>query len=90
MSTVRVGPARLPSRESPEEAVRLLIERGYSACELDFESGFWMDKEFAARLGQVAAGAGLVLSVHAPIAEPIRCDEHDRRRGRTGRDEVPS
>jgi deoxyribonuclease IV len=68
VSTVRVGPARLPSRESPEEAVRLLVERGYSACELDFESGFWMDKEFAARLGEVASGAGLVLSVHAPIA----------------------
>ena len=68
MSSVRVGPARLPSRESPEEAVRLLVERGYSACELDFASGFWMDKEFAARLGELAADAGLVLSVHAPIA----------------------
>lgn len=68
MATIRVGPARLPSRESPEEAVRLLAERGYSACELDFEGGFWMDKAFAARLGQVARDADVALSVHAPIA----------------------
>jgi deoxyribonuclease-4 len=68
VSTVRVGPARLPSRESPEEAIRLLVERGYSACELDFEGGFWMSKEFAAELGEAARAAGVVLSVHAPIA----------------------
>jgi deoxyribonuclease-4 len=68
VSTVRVGPARLPSRESPETAVRILAERGYSACELDFEGGFWMDKEFAARLGGLARDADLALSVHAPIA----------------------
>ena len=28
MGAIRFGPARLPSRESPEEAVRLLVERG--------------------------------------------------------------
>jgi deoxyribonuclease-4 len=67
MGTVRVGPARLPSRESPEAAIALLVERAYGACELDFESGFWMEKEFAQRLGEVAAEHGIVLSVHAPI-----------------------
>jgi deoxyribonuclease-4 len=45
-----------------------LTARGYSACEVDFESGFWMDKEWAAALGQEATAAGIVLSVHAPIA----------------------
>ena len=68
MATIRVGPARLPSRESPEEAVRLLAERSYTACELDFEGGFWMDKEFAAQLGEAARAADIALSVHAPIA----------------------
>ncbi len=63
-----MGPAWLPSRDSPEEAVRLLAERGYDACELDFEGGFWMDKPFAAALGEAAREAGLALSVHAPIA----------------------
>jgi len=65
---VRVGPARLPSRDSPEAAVDLLVERGYDACELDFESGFWMEKPFAARLGEVAREHGILLSVHAPLA----------------------
>jgi hypothetical protein len=36
------GPARVPSRESPEEAIELLQERGFTACEIDFEGKFWM------------------------------------------------
>ena len=68
MSELHFGPARIPSRESPEEAVRILQERGYSACEIDFEGKFWMDYEFAARLGELARANGIVLSVHAPIA----------------------
>jgi deoxyribonuclease-4 len=62
------GPARVPSQASPEEAVALLLERGYSACEIDFEGRFWMDYDFAATLGELARASGIVLSVHAPIA----------------------
>jgi deoxyribonuclease-4 len=62
------GPARVPSRESPEAAVEALLERGYSACELDFEGKFWMDYDFAERLGKLARDNEIVLSVHAPIA----------------------
>ncbi|HVY61076.1 MAG TPA: TIM barrel protein, partial [Planctomycetota bacterium] len=68
MGEIRVGPARLPSRDSPEEAIDILVQRGYDACEIDFEGGFWMDKAFAARLGEVAREHGIALSVHAPIA----------------------
>jgi deoxyribonuclease IV len=64
---IRVGPARMPSRESPDHAVELLLERGYSACEIDFESGFWMDYSFAERLGGLARENGIALSVHAPL-----------------------
>ena len=64
---VRVGPARCPSRESPERAVEILLERGYTACEIDFESGFWMDYPFAERLGELAREHDLALSVHAPL-----------------------
>src|SRR3954447_10947018 len=64
----RFGPARVPSRESPEAAVELLLERGYSACEIDFEGRFWMDYDFAARFGEAAREHDVVLSVHAPIA----------------------
>jgi deoxyribonuclease-4 len=67
MGELRFGPARVPSRESPEEAVELLLERGYSACEIDFETGFWMDYPFAERLGELAGEHGLALSVHAPL-----------------------
>jgi len=67
MSEIRIGPARLPSRESPEEAVDVLLGRGYSACEIDFESGFWMDYPFAERLGELARTHGIALSVHAPL-----------------------
>jgi deoxyribonuclease-4 len=66
-SRIRVGPARMPSRESPEDAVELLLERGYAACEIDFESGFWMDYPFAERLGEVARESDIALSVHAPL-----------------------
>jgi deoxyribonuclease-4 len=68
MGRIRVGPARMPSRESPEEAVAVLQELGYDACEIDFEGKFWMDYDFAGRLGELAREADIVLSVHAPIA----------------------
>jgi deoxyribonuclease-4 len=68
MSVIRLGPARVPSRESPEQAVELLLERNYTACEIDCEGGFWMDYPFAERFGELAREAGVVLSVHAPIA----------------------
>jgi deoxyribonuclease-4 len=70
VASIRFGPARIPSRESPEAAVETLVERGYSACEIDFEGGFWMKDEWqwATRLGEHAREAGIALSVHAPIA----------------------
>jgi deoxyribonuclease-4 len=68
MAPIRFGPARIPSRESPEDAVEILLERGYSACEIDFEGKFWMDYDFASRLGELAREHDIALSVHAPIA----------------------
>jgi deoxyribonuclease IV len=65
---LKYGPARVPSRESPEEAIELLQERGFTACEIDFEGKFWMDYQWAERFGELAHEAGIVLSVHAPIA----------------------
>jgi deoxyribonuclease IV len=76
---VRVGPARVPSRESPEAAVELLLERGYGACEIDFEGGFWMDYPWAERFGEVARDAGIVLSVHAPLAGFMGHVERDKK-----------
>lgn len=67
MGAIRFGPASVPSRDSPDAAVELLVQRGYTACEIDFAGGFWMDWAFAERLGQLAHRAGVALSVHAPI-----------------------
>src|SRR2546430_2223417 len=68
MGALHFGPARVPSRESPEAAIELLQERGYSACEIDFEGRFWMDYPWAERFGELAREHGILLSVHAPIA----------------------
>jgi deoxyribonuclease IV len=68
MGRIRFGPARVPSQEGPEEAIAILRERGYDACEIDFEGRFWMDYDFAAGLGALAREHDIALSVHAPIA----------------------
>ena len=57
----------MPSRDAPEAAIDLILERGYTACEIDFESGFWMDYPFAERLGELAREHDVALSVHAPL-----------------------
>jgi deoxyribonuclease IV len=46
----------------------VLRERGYTACEIDFEGGFGMDYSWAERFGELAGEADVALSVHAPIA----------------------
>ena len=76
---IRFGPHILPSREGPEQAVELLLAAGYSACEIDFEGGFWMEWDFAERLGELAREAGIALSVHAPLFAFVGRPERDRR-----------
>src|SRR2546430_16417342 len=68
VSTIRVGPGGIPSRDDPAAAIATLIERGYDACEIDFSDGFWMDRDYAQRLGSLARDAALALSIHAPLA----------------------
>ncbi|MBW3592913.1 MAG: TIM barrel protein [Actinobacteria bacterium] len=70
MGAIRCGPAAVPSRESADRAIELLRDGGYTACEIDFGGGFWPKDEWAwaARLGELAREAGIVLSVHSPIA----------------------
>jgi deoxyribonuclease-4 len=79
MGRVRFGPARVPSRESPSAAIALLRKRGFNACEIDFEGGFWMDYEWAAEFGQRAREEKIALSVHAPIAGFMGHVERDKK-----------
>jgi deoxyribonuclease-4 len=67
-SRLHFGPAHVPSQESPEAAIDSLVASGYTACEIDFESRFWMDYGFAQHLGALAQARDVVLSVHAPLA----------------------
>jgi deoxyribonuclease-4 len=76
---LRFGPARVPSRESPEAAIELILELGFSACEIDFEGKFWMDYPWAESFGELARESGIVLSVHAPIAGFMGHIERDKK-----------
>ena len=79
MAKLRFGPARVPARDSPKKAISLLQKRGFSACEIDFEGGFWMDYPWAERFGELAREAKIVLSVHAPIAGFMGHVERDKK-----------
>src|SRR5215475_3672959 len=79
MGRLHFGPARVPSRRSPGEAIRILKQRAFTACEIDFEVGFWMDYPWATRFGQLAREAKIVLSVHAPIAGFMGHLERDKK-----------
>jgi deoxyribonuclease-4 len=79
MGAIRFGPARVPSRESPSAAVELLAQRGYTACEVDFEGGFWMDWTYAEQLGALSRERDIRLSVHAPIPAFLGHPERDRK-----------
>jgi deoxyribonuclease-4 len=48
-------------------ATELLVERGYTACEVDFEGGFWMSWSYAQEFGALSRERDIRLSVHAPI-----------------------
>ena len=65
---IHFGPSGLPSRESPDAAVELLLAEGMSACEIDFAGRFWMDYDWATRLGELAREHDIALSMHAPLA----------------------
>jgi deoxyribonuclease IV len=67
MSVLRFGPSGAPS-DDPREAVTLLHERGYTACEVGPGGPYWNKYELATSLGELCAEAGIALSIHAPIA----------------------
>jgi deoxyribonuclease-4 len=60
--------------------VELLVQHGYDACEIDFGHGFWMDWDFARRLGAAARDSGVALSLHAPLAAFLGHAQHGGRK----------
>jgi hypothetical protein len=79
VAAIRFGPAVVPSRESPDQAVELLLERRYRVCEIDFEGGFWMEWAYAHRLGRLAREKRILLSVHALIPAFLGHRARDRK-----------
>ena len=65
--------------KAPKKAIEILVERGYTACEIDFASGFWMDYPWADEFGKLARRRRIALSVHAPIAGFMGHVERDRK-----------
>ena len=64
----RFGPSGLPEAETFENAAAALAAAGYTACEIGFAGGFWLDYDAAPQLGAALRAAGVALSVHAPLA----------------------
>src|SRR3954452_21469719 len=62
------GPAVDRAVDVPADVIAALQERGLTACEIPPSGKFWNDYEAATELGRLAAEAGIVLSLHAPIA----------------------
>jgi deoxyribonuclease IV len=68
MGEVRFGPSGLPVADSFEEAAETLAAQGYTAVEIGFAGGFWLDYETAPQLAAALEAADISLSVHAPLA----------------------
>ena len=76
---IRVGTSYLPSQDDPGSAIEWLVEHGFTACEIDFERKFWMDYDFAGRLGELARAADIALSVHSPLAAFVGRPARDKK-----------
>ena len=68
MGEVRFGPSGLPAADSFEQAAEALAAQGYTAVEIGFAGGFWLDYDTAPQLAAALAAADITLSVHAPLA----------------------
>jgi deoxyribonuclease IV len=68
MGAVRFGPSGLPDAATFDDAASLLAASGYSAVEIGFAGGFWLDYDAAPQLAEALRAADIALSVHAPLA----------------------
>jgi deoxyribonuclease IV len=62
------GPSLGHGLDSSKDIVGWLQSEGMTACEIGPSGKFWNDYEAAGELGRLAEDAGIVLSLHAPIA----------------------
>jgi bifunctional non-homologous end joining protein LigD len=69
-----------PPPEDGDDAAFLdsLVERGHTAYELAFTSGFPWKKERCAAFGKLAAERGIAVSIHAPYFAILTSEEPDK------------
>ena len=78
MRELRFGPAGLPDSKDLQASVDWLVQGGYSACEVQFVKEFTLKEPQAKLLGEMAADAGIRLSVHAPYFAQLTSGDPDR------------
>ncbi|MEW6189520.1 MAG: non-homologous end-joining DNA ligase [Actinomycetota bacterium] len=77
--SVRFGPSGLPDRKNLEKSMSVLKERGYSACEIEFVRGFYLNEKQCKLLGELTREAEIYLSVHAPYFAVLSREEPKKR-----------
>jgi endonuclease IV len=68
MGQVRFGPSEPPIEGDFDEAAEALSVSGYTAVELGFVGGFWLDYDAAPQLAEALRARDIAVSVHAPLA----------------------
>jgi deoxyribonuclease IV len=68
MGQVRFGPSEPPLEGDFDEAAEALSVSGYTAVELGFVGGFWLDYDAAPQLAEALRARDIAVSVHAPLA----------------------
>jgi bifunctional non-homologous end joining protein LigD len=78
---IRFGISGLPPEDAADEAfLDDLAERGHTAYELAFVTGFpWKEKR-CREFGELAGERGISLSVHAPYFAVLTVEDEDRRK----------
>ena len=76
---ITFGISRLPPEDGDDTAfLDEVVAKGHSALELPFVTGFpWKERQ-CQRFGELAAGRGIRLSVHAPYFAVLTVAEEDR------------
>lgn len=78
MRRLRFGIAGLRDTKDLEGTIKFVVKEGFAACEVQFVTEFTLKEPECKRLGQLAADAGIALSVHAPYFASLTTKEPER------------
>lgn len=78
MRQLRYGVAGLKDPRDLAGSMKLLVDEGYAACEVQFVKEFMLKEAECKKLGEMARDNGITLSVHAPYFAQLTTKEPDR------------